>query len=182
METTKNNLSPYISNFFGRLSRYLDKKLLFFGSIQRSDYFPGQSDIDVDIFTDNVPSTIAKMQHFLKVSKNDFKKFVWKLNVNNKLAHGYKIMYKERENDFVAEFSIYDEKYKEGVLEEHKKKTVLPLYASILLVILKFLYYKLHLIPDKMYTYTKKKILSLMIGLPDDEFIVLDMKSRKKNK
>lgn len=181
METTKNNVSPYISNFFGRLSRYLDKKLLFFGSIQRHDYFPGESDIDVDVFTDNVSSTISKMQHFLKVSKSDFKKFVWKLNVNNKLVHGHKIMYKEPENKFTAEFSIYDEKYKEGVLEEHNKKGVLPFYASVLLLILKFLHYKLHIIPHKTYTFVKKKILSTMIGLPDDEFIVIDMKS-KKNK
>jgi hypothetical protein len=180
METTKNQLSPYITNFFNRLSRYLDKKLLFFGSVQRSDYFPGKSDIDVDVFTDNVSSTISKMQHFLKVPKEDFKKFVWRLNVNNKLAHGYKIMYKEPENDFMAEFSIYDEKYKEGVLEEHNKKSVLPIYASILLYILKFLYYQLHFISDKLYTFTKKKILSLMIGLPDDQFVVLDMKTRKK--
>ena len=31
-----------------------------------------------------------------------------------------------------------------------------------------------------MYSYTKKKILSVLIGLPDDEFVVLDMKSKKK--
>jgi len=180
METTKNNLSPYISHFYHRLSKYLDKQLLFFGSIQRHDYFPGKSDIDVDIFTDNVPSTISKMQHFLKVSKSDFKKFIWKLNKTGQLVHGYKIMYKEPENEFVSEFSIYDEKNRYGVLAEHNAKTVLPMYASILLIILKFLYYKLNIIPDKTYTYTKKKILSVLIGLPDDEFIVLDMKSKKK--
>jgi hypothetical protein len=180
METTKNHLSPYASQVFKRLSTYLDKKLLFFGSVQRDDYFPGSSDIDVDIFTDNVESTISKMQHFFKVPKNRFKKFVWKLNKSNRLANGYKIMYKEPDNDFCAEFSIYDEKFKKDVLEEHNGKIVLPFYASVLLVILKFLYYKLHLIPDKLYTFTKKKILSLMIGLPDDEFVVLDMKFKKK--
>lgn len=179
METTKNNLSPYISHFFHKLSKYLDKRLLFFGSVQRHDYFPGKSDIDVDIFTDNVSSTISKMQHFLKVSKNDFKKFIWRLNVN-KIAHGYKIMYKEPENNFAAEFSIYDEKYKEEVLEEHNKKTILPFYASILLVILKFFYYKVDIIPHKTYAFLKKKILSLMIGLPEEEFVVLATKSRKK--
>lgn len=180
MENTKNDLSPYASQTFNKLSKYLDKKLLFFGSVQRHDYFHGSSDIDVDIFTDNVPSTISKMQHFFNVSKNNFKKFVWKMNKSNRLADGYKIMYKEPENEFFAEFSIYDEKFKKDVLEEHNGKTILPFYASVLLIILKFLYYKLHLIPDKLYTFTKKKILSLMIGLPDDEFIVLDMKSKKK--
>lgn len=180
METTKNDLTPYISQFFTRLSKYLDKKLLFFGSVQRQDYFPGSSDIDVDIFTDNVSSTISKLQHFLKVSKSHFKKFVWRLNKSNRLANGYKIMYKEPENNFAAEFSIYDDKFKKDVLEEHNAKTILPFYASTLLIILKFLFYKLHLIPDKLYTFTKKKILSLMIGLPDDEFIVLDLKKSKK--
>jgi hypothetical protein len=179
METTKNHLTPYISHFFNKLSKYLDKKLLFFGSVQRYDYFPGSSDIDVDIFTDNVSSTISKMQHFLKVPKTHFKKFVWKLNKSNRLANGYKIMYKEPTNNFFAEFSIYDEKFKKDVLEEHNGKTVLPFYASVLLVILKFIFYKLHIIPDKLYTFTKKKILSLMIGLPDDEFVVLDTKKKK---
>jgi len=180
METTKNNLSPYISQFFHRLSKYLDKKLLFFGSVQRYDYFPGKSDIDVSIYTDNIPSTISKMQHFLKVSKSDFKRFIWKLNKTGELLHGYKIIYKEPENNFVSEFSIYDEKYKNDTLAEYNSKIILPFYASVLLIILKFLYYKLNLIPGKTYTYTKRKILSVLIGLPDDEFVVLDMKSKKK--
>jgi len=180
MENTKNHLSPYASNIFKRLSSYLDKKLLFFGSIQRDDYFPGSSDIDIDVFTDNVPSTISKMQHFFKVPKSDFKKFVYKLNKSNRLVDGYKLMYKEPENNFFAEFSIYDEKYKKDVLETHNGKNVLPFYASVLLVILKFLYYKLNIIPASFYRLSKKKILSTMIGIPEDEFVVLDMKFNKK--
>lgn len=69
METTKNQLSPYASKIFQRLSSYLDKKLLFFGSVQRDDYFPGSSDIDVDVFTDNVPSTISKNAAFFQSFK-----------------------------------------------------------------------------------------------------------------
>ena len=179
METTKNNLSPYIVNFFNRLSIYLDKKLLFFGSVQRNDYFPGCSDIDVDIFTDNVDSTISKMAHFFKVRKSHFKKFVWKLNKSNRLANGYKIMYKEPENNLAAEFSIYDEKFRDEVLSEHHAKTVLPFYASVILIILKYLYYNLHFISKEYYKYLKKKTLGLMIGLPDDEFVVLDSKLPK---
>ena len=180
METTKNHLSPYASQIFNKLSKYLDKKLLFFGSVQRDDYFPGSSDIDVDIFTDNISSTISKMQHFFKVPKSHFKKFVYKLNRSNCLADGYKIMYKEPENNFFAEFSIYDEKFKKDVLETHNGKTVLPFYASVLLIILKFLYYKLHIISDNLYKLSKKKILNTMIGWQDDEFVVLDMKFNKK--
>ena len=52
METTRNELSKNEKKFFEELSNYLETPILFFGSIQRSDYFPGKSDIDVDIFTD----------------------------------------------------------------------------------------------------------------------------------
>jgi hypothetical protein len=176
METTKNNLSPYVSIFFKKLSLYLDKPLYFFGSVQRNDYFPGLSDIDVDIFTENSESTISKMQHFLKVKRSDFKKFVWKLNNSEMLASGYKIMYKEPEHKFMAEFSIYDEKWKSQILHEHISKFQIPFYASIILIIIKYLYYNLNFISKQSYKYLKKKTLSHIIGFKDDEFVVLDLK------
>ena len=49
METTKNQLTPYESNFFNKLKIYLDTPLYFYGSIQRDDYKSGYSDIDIDI-------------------------------------------------------------------------------------------------------------------------------------
>ena len=49
METTKHNLPDDVKQFFNGLSNYLNTQLLFYGSVQRSDYFPGKSDIDVDI-------------------------------------------------------------------------------------------------------------------------------------
>ena len=69
METTKNVLPENVKFFFNNLSDVLDTKLLFFGSVQRDDYFPGKSDIDVAIFTDNVKSTISKLQHYLHLNK-----------------------------------------------------------------------------------------------------------------
>ena len=76
METTKNEMDTYSKNFFLKLGNYLDSQIYYFGSIQRNDYFPGKSDIDVDVFTDNEYSLMAKMQHYLHVSKKDFKKVV----------------------------------------------------------------------------------------------------------
>ena len=94
METTKNNLPPNVKKFFYNLSEYLDTKMLYFGSVQRSDYVPGKSDIDVDIFTDNENSIIGKMQHFLGVSKKDFGVIAQALinvpsgfNVNRRFRH-----------------------------------------------------------------------------------------------
>ena len=55
-------------------------------------------------------------------------------------------------------------------------KTELPFYASFLLIMLKFLYYNLKIVDKNTFTYWKKKILSVGIGLPDDQFVVLEPK------
>ena len=155
---------------------------LFFGSVQRRDYFPGKSDIDVDIFTENEKSTMIKMQHFLKVPKNSFKKVVWKLNVNGQTVRGHKFMYKDLSKKFFVEFCIYNEKYKDGILKEHLGKTVLPFYATCILMIIKFLFYELRIIPHMWYKYMKNKILTLGIGHPEDDFVVLDEDPDEKYK
>jgi hypothetical protein len=175
METTKHKLPENVKIFFNDLGKYLDTKLLFYGSIQRHDYFPGSSDIDVDVFTDNIGSTVARMQHFLHVKKSSFKKIVWRLSHTGQMVYGYKIMYTNPDLNLSAEFSIYDNKYKKGVLEQHLKKTVIPFYATILLFIIKKLYYDLHILPPESYRYLKMKILSLCIGLPDEQFLVLNV-------
>jgi len=116
METTKNELSPYATIFFDKLKNYLNTKLYFFGSIQRYDYFPKSSDIDVDIFTDNESKTISQMQNFLNIEKKNIKKFVYKFNNNDntkyKLINGYKIKYSEPEHSLFVEFSVYNENLK----------------------------------------------------------------------
>jgi len=177
MESTKQKLPENVTIFFKNLSNLLETKLLYFGSVQREDYFPGNSDIDVDIFTENVSSTLAKMQHFLHMSKDKFKKFIWRLNNKKKtLVKGHKVMYKSSDGSFAAEFSIYDEKFKQDILREHLMKTQLPFYASFMLIVLKFFYYKLKIIPSETFSYLKKKIMTFMIGMPDDQFLVLDSK------
>ena len=84
METTKNALPDHIKLFFKELSDYLDTKILYFGSVQRGDYFPGTSDIDVDIFSDNENSIMVKMQHFLHVKKTKFK--ILEINGNYQIS------------------------------------------------------------------------------------------------
>ena len=166
METTKNKLSPYEKDFFNKLSNYIDTKLYFYGSIQRDDYKPGYSDIDVDIFTENVNSTISKMQNVLNVSKEDFKKFVSKPLKKQGIIHGYKLKYKEPENNFKTELSIYDTKYKDDILYEHGRKTNLPFIVSMLLIIIKFLYYNIEILPKKIYLIIKDYIVDLV----DDDY------------
>ena len=78
METTKNELPQYAKQFFTKIGIYLDTPIYYFGSVQRDDYFPGLSDIDVAIFTDNnIKSLIIKLQTFLSKDYNEFKSFVF---------------------------------------------------------------------------------------------------------
>jgi len=174
METTHNKISPYAKKFFDRLSQYLDTKLYFYGSVQRNDYFPNSSDIDVDIFTDNESSTILQMQNFLKVPRTDFKRIVYRLHRTNELVSGYKIKYKSLKNNFEVEFSIYNERYKTQVLKEHNFKTVLPWYVAYLLYILKFVYYKLFVLPKSTYLFLKNLTLDHLVEGEASEFVVLD--------
>ena len=173
METTENKLTPYQSIFFNKLRNYLDTKLYFYGSIQRNDYFPGFSDIDVDIFTTNENSIISKLISFLNVKRYQFKKIIWKLNNTDYIVNGYKIMYIDPNGELTVEFSIYNEKYKNAILNEHLSKKDLPIHITVLLVILKFLYYKLHVISHDYYAATKNFILSAVIGRNRDYFVKL---------
>lgn len=172
MENTNNKLTPKQKEFLDSLSEYLEIKLLYYGSIQREDYIPGKSDIDIDIFTDNENSTIAKMQHFLHVKKTDFKKVVWQLRKDNKLTTGYKLAYK---NDFInAEFAIYDAKFKIHILEEHNGKNDLPFYITYLLIFLKILHYQLNILSTTYYKDLKRKLFSYGLGQKSkDAYVIL---------
>ena len=172
METTKNDLPPNVKIFFHRLSDYLDTKMLYFGSVQRTDYVAGKSDIDIDIFTENENSIMSKMQHFLKVSKNEFKPIVWL--IGNTPVYGYKLKYNNPEEQIVAEFSIYNEKFRDTIIKEHTRKFVLPIYITVLLYIIKLFYYTIPLLSHKLYGKWKRFLLSRGIGEDLDKFMVLD--------
>jgi hypothetical protein len=172
METTNNEISPYASIFFSRLSNYLDTKLYFFGSVQRYDYFQS-SDIDVDIFSDNLESTLSKMRNFLHVKKEEFKKIIWRLKTKNKVITGYKLMYLQPEHNFAAEFSIYDEKYKDDILSIHNSKNSIPFYATFVLIIAKFLYHTLNVIPSSLYSSCKRFFLNDGVGRIHEDFVVI---------
>lgn len=173
METTANKMSDYATTFFHNLSNYLDTKIYYYGSIQRIDYFPNSSDIDADIFTDNENSTITKLQNFLGVERYNFHKFVYKLHKTNKLVNGYKVKYSDKENNFFTEISIYNEKNKEDVLFEHNSKIELPFYISLILIVLKFLYYNLGLLPKSIFLDIKQFLMNYLVEGEDVEFISL---------
>ena len=178
METTKNKMTPYEEQFFYKLGNQLNTQIYYYGSIQRSDYFPKSSDIDVDIFTNNESSTIAKLQNILGVEKYHFRKFLYKLNKTNIIVQGKKVQYEDKDQGFRTEISIYSEKDKEFVLRDHNYKTVLPFYILYLLMILKYLHYTFGIITKDLYKYLKRLLMNTLFNGKDEEFVITDLKHK----
>ena len=81
-----------------------------------------------------------------------------------------------------AEFSIYNNKFKDIISSEHKSKFVLPIYVTILLYVLKFFYYKIPLLDKKTFANIKRWIMNVLVSGSDsdDKFLVIDSKKRIK--
>ena len=180
LEDTFHHLTPEEKSFFQRMQNYLHTKVYFYGSVNRQDYFRGKSDIDVDIFTRNMESTLSRLQHFLNVSSTQFRK-TYRL-LDSKHIAGYKVYYVSTnaldEPQFSVEISIFQEKDKEYVLKEHRSKSILPFHAVIMLVVLKFFYYDLHLLPRDTYKRYKNSILSDWIGRKETPFSAIKNSNR----
>ena len=134
MNKIRSDFPPDLKKFLYDLQNYLDEDLYFYGSVNRSDYVHGKSDIDVAIFTDNEYSLISKLQHFLHVKRDAFDKIVWKLN--DKMMYGYKIKCDKYINS-KCEIAIYNNEFKNTLLDEMKKYNNIPIHIAILLYIIK---------------------------------------------
>lgn len=162
METTKNKLTPYEKDFFDKLRNYIDKPIYFYGSIQRDDYLPQASDIDIDIFSNNINSTLFLLKNFLHsygATESEFKKTIYRMSKNDNVIFGYKGMYIDESKNLKVEIALYDEKDKENVLHEHQRKLDFPFYITFILVFLKTLYYNLGIISTKYYKTFKNFVL-----------------------
>ena len=155
MTVIRSDLPKKTKQYFYDLENYLDTKLYFYGSVNRNDYIHGKSDIDIAVFTDNEQEMIAKLQHFLKVKKDAFEQLIWK--IHGRIIYGYKIKC-DKYNDLKCEISIYNNEFKNFLLKEFYRDTVLPFHIWFLLLILKTIYYKLGLITSKTYSYCKRII------------------------
>jgi len=164
-----NRLTQNENIFFENLSKYIDKQVYFYGSIQRPDYVKGKSDIDVDIFTDNESSTIQKLCNFLNLKKSDFRKVFYK--IDNTMVYGYKTKYNDEINKINIELSVYNDKYKTIVLSDHANCNYLPFYITISLFIIKFFYYTLGIMPNNVY----KRLKRFLMNKNDElKFILVD--------
>lgn len=175
MNKIRNDFPQDVKKFFINLQNYLDTDLYFYGSVNRPDYVYGKSDIDIAIFTDNEYSTMTQLQHFLHVKRNAFDKVVWKLE--GKMIYGYKIKcskhtdINETQN---CEIAIYNNDFKQLLLNEMNKYNTIPFHIGILLFILKTLYYTFPILSKNTYADYKRFLFNtLMINKKDTVFFVI---------
>jgi predicted nucleotidyltransferase len=162
MEDIKDRLGDYRYNYFSNLQKYLDTELYFYGSIKRSDYFQKGSDIDITVITDNVHSTLSKLQNYLNIKKTEIKKIYQKFYIRSKsIVVGYKIKYEDKERNFSFDILIYDEKYRKSVIENLNDINNLPGYMIVILITIKMLYYSLGIISKDIYLYLKNAIFHM---------------------
>lgn len=169
MDITDKRLTQNQRDMLNKISIYIDKPIYIYGSINRSDYIPGKSDIDIDIFTDNESSTMNILSNLLNLNKTDFRKSIFK--IDSFMVFGYKTKYSDQANGINFEISIYNDKYKNIVLYDHNNGRFLPFYITFILYIIKILFYELNFISKKFYKRCKRFLMN-----PDDElkFIEVD--------
>ena len=164
-------LPPNLKKYFIELKNYLDTELYFYGSVLRSDYIKDKSDIDMCIFTDNEPSTIIKLQSYFHIDTKYVKKIVKKYEKNELIVYGYKI--KCIVDGTKCEVNIYNEKFKDKLLDEMQAPLKAPFYANIFLYIIKFFYYVIPLLPKDTYKTIKNYYINNFIKFDDTLYFVL---------
>lgn len=171
MNTIRDDFPPNVKKFFTKLQNYLDTNLYFYGSVNRPDYVHNKSDIDVAIFTDNEKSVMVKIQHFLHLNNNSFDKVVWKLY--GKMIYGYKIKC-DKYIDIKCEIAVYNNEFKDTLLDDMRKYNTIPYHIAFLLFILKTLHYTFPLISSKTYSDYKRYLFNeLMITKNDTVFYLM---------
>lgn len=160
IEKIKDKLSDYDYKFLTNLQRYIDTELIFFGSIQRCDFFMGKSDIDIAIITDNVESVKKKLQNYLNIGKSKIKRSMQRIQNTENVIYGYKINYDDEVNHLYLEIIIYDEEYRNIILDNIERTTNLPLYITIIYFILKVLTYYLPILSNDALKCCKNFVLN----------------------
>jgi len=172
MEDIINKLGDDKYYFLKKLEYYIGTELIFFGSIKRCDFMKENSDIDIAIITDNIDSTLKKLQSFLNLSNNKIRKIIQKIPNKNTIIYGYKTNYENTEGNISLEIIIYDEKYRKDVMVHINKINNFPIYILIPLIILKYFYYKLNIISKESLNFLKKKIINLYLHPELDENLI----------
>lgn len=160
-----------LQKYFIELKNYLDTELYFYGSVIRNDYIKNKSDIDLCIFTDNEQSTINKLKFYFHIQSKDVKKVIKKYENNELILYGYKI--KCVIDDIKCEIYIYNEYFKDKLLNEMQAPLKAPFYVNIFLYILKFFYYIIPILSKETYKTIKNYYINNFIKFDNTLYFVL---------
>lgn len=166
------NMTPQMRRYFANIERTFGLKLYFYGSIKRYDYFPNESDIDIDIFAENPDSLKFQLKQYFRLKTKKIKNVM--TYINGIPIHGYKFSHLNQKLQIKCEFSVYPSQYKKLILQEHLKKTRLPFIGTFCLLIVKTMYYSLNLLDLNTYKQLKKYILSTVVGYKDPPFVIFN--------
>ena len=165
------NLSQEETTELSNLQNFIGVPLYFYGSVMRMDYLKNISDVDFCIFTENIDDMKRKIQIFFQISATEecFDKIIWKMR--DRMIYGYKMKSRKFINRNY-EISIYDERFKKIVLNDHNKGIILSPLSSITNIILKLLKH-FKLLDKNTYYYLKKLFYDAVYDRDNDMFIVL---------
>lgn len=163
IEDIKNNLREYDYYFLKNIQQYINTNLYFYGSVTRFDYFPGKSDIDVIVISDNVNSVVKQLENYLNVNKDAIEKTINYMNNGKSMSYAYKINYSDLENGLSLEIFVYDKKYEKDIETDINAKTYLPFYMIGVLYILKFITYHLNILTNEQFKYIKNLFMNICL-------------------
>jgi len=172
MDDIKKRLGDNKYYFLKKLQDYIGEELIFFGSIKRCDFFEENSDIDIAIITDNMNSTIKKLQSYFNIGDDKMRKIVQKIPNTNKIIYGYKTNYENECQQLSIEIILYHEKYRNDILEHINRINNFPYYITFPLIILKFLFYKLNIISSDVLKYFKSLLINIYLQQPLKENLI----------
>lgn len=184
METPKHPLTSQQSRFFSKLRSFLPEKLYFYGSILRDDFLPGLSDIDVLYFTkDDLKKTVQNAYRYLqqdtRATKIQMLHFLYHSSRTKQVISGYKLKYTNVDDGIIVEVSIYDDKFKDMIMDEQIRKAHIPFYIVWAMLFLKILAYKYRVLPEDTFRWIKDRLFINMSGIKNT-FLPVDNDSKTK--
>ena len=154
-------------DYLEEIQHYIGCPFYYYGSIERIDYLPGKSDIDIDIFTPNLYSTMFKLRQFLLIPETEIKSIKWRTRrpiVATFNCHKIKF-----DNGIVKlELNIYDEQYKNTLLGVRELKRKIPMAVLMLVYTIKSMYYNTNFIPTSYIVTFKKFVMAHILDMEDD--------------
>jgi hypothetical protein len=140
LEDIQERLTESQYMIFSQIEQTLGTSLEFFGSITRYDYFPGKSDVDARMFTENPATTLFQLKSLF--SHISVKKMY--LLYQGKMFHATKVSLLQDDDDDDGEhidIVIYRKRDRRALQPYFRKDENISILHITLLYLLKLFYY-----------------------------------------